>query len=272
MKHDYAAEKGLLNIDDKVMQYIPEFPYENITIRMLLCHRSGLKDYIDFAGAPADRAFLNNDDIIKLFAEKKPSLYFTPNTKFKYCNTNYSMLASIVEKVSGMSFKFFMENYVFEKIGLENTFIHDPYMPLPNQAANYKGSWTSYKDMSHDGVWGDKGVYSSVRDLYKWDQALYSGKLLKKSTLDLAYKPHCDDIPGIRNYGLGWRMFLYPNNDKIIYHNGLWHGNNTCFYRFIEENFTIIVLGNKYTKTIYKQPNALYQILTNSTLSFDDEE
>jgi CubicO group peptidase (beta-lactamase class C family) len=122
---------------------------------------------------------------------------------------------------------------------------------------------------------GDKGIYSSVRDLYKWDQALYSGKLIKQSTLEEAFKPYSFEKPGVKNYGLGWRMLNYPDGVKIIYHNGWWHGNNTCFYRFIQDNFTIIVLGNKFNKSIYRQPQQIYNIVmgvADKSTELDTEE
>ena len=258
------SDKGLLNIDDKVQKYIPEFPYSNITVRMLLNHRSGLRDYTKFKQFQNERPFSNNEDIVQQFAQRKPSLYFTPNTNFKYSNSNYAMLASVVERVSGMSFKYFVERYIFKKLGMNNTEIHNPYLyAQPNKAKSYKAGWNHYKDMHMDGVYGDKGVYSCVRDLYKWDQALYSNKLLKWTTLKEAFKPYSFEKPSQRNYGLGWRMIQYPaENMRVVYHNGWWHGNNTCFYRFINDNFTIIVLGNKYNSNIYKQPEKIFRIVS----------
>ncbi len=258
------ADKGLLDIDDNVSKYIPEFPYLNITVRMLLNHRSGLKDYINIAPASPSKTFLDNDDIIDLFAAQKVGLYFTPNTQFKYSNSNYALLASVVERVSGMKFKYFVERFIFKKLGMENTEIHDPREGLtPNKAKSYKGGWVHYADMHLDGVYGDKGVYSCVRDMYKWDQALYSDKLLKWSTLKEVFKPYTLEKPSQRNYGLGWRLINYPTeNMRVVYHNGWWHGNNTCFYRFVDDNFTVIVLGNKYNTKIYDQPEKIFRIIS----------
>lgn len=258
------SDKGLLKIDDLVTKYIPEYPYPQTTVRMLLNHRSGLRDYTKFKRAQNEKPFSNNEDIVKQFATKKPSLHFPPNTKFDYSNSNYAMLATIVERVSGMRFKYFMERFIFRKLGMENTEVHDPYEALaPNKAKSYKANWTHWKDMHQDGVYGDKGVYSSVRDLFKWDQSLYSNKLLKWTTLKETFKPYSFEKPSQRNYGLGWRMIHYPTeNMRIVYHNGWWHGNNNCFYRFINDNFTIIVLGNKYNTKIYRQPEKIFRIIS----------
>jgi CubicO group peptidase (beta-lactamase class C family) len=255
-------DKGLLHLDDLVSVYIPSFPYADITVRMLLNHRSGLPDYIHFAPKPVDKPYLNNDDVINLFASKKPKLKFTPNTKFNYSNSNFVMLASIVESVSGMKFDYFMKRFIFTPLGMKNTFVIDPNKERVCTAAFcYKANWQLEPDMHLDGVVGDKGVYSTVEDLYKWDQALYTNRLLNYSTLLEAFKPYSFETAGAKNYGLGWRMLNYSDGNKIVYHNGWWHGNNTCFYRFLQDNFTIIVLGNRFNKSIYRQPMQIYNIV-----------
>ena len=102
-----------------------------------------------------------------------------------------------------------------------------------------------------DLVYGDKNVYSTPRDLLIWDRALTSGQLFTEKTLAEAYAPYSNEKPGIRNYGLGWRMNIYPSGKKMIYHNGWWHGNNAAFIRLIQDSATIIVLGNKENHAIY---------------------
>jgi CubicO group peptidase (beta-lactamase class C family) len=102
-----------------------------------------------------------------------------------------------------------------------------------------------------DLVYGDKNIFSTVRDLYKWDQALRDGQLFTKNVLDSAYAGYSFEKPGQRNYGLGWRMLLIPNGKKLIYHNGWWHGNRTVFIRMLDEDATIIALCNNDYKRIY---------------------
>lgn len=259
-------DKGLLDLDDLVLKYIPSFPYTDITIRMLLNHRSGLQDYIKFMPKPIGKLFTRNQDIVDFLATKKPKQYFASNTGFKYSNTNYALLATIVENVSGLKFDYFMRRFIFHPLKMDCTFVVDPEKEREcTSSFCYNANWLLAPDMHHDGVVGDKGVYSSVRDLYKWDQALYTGKLIKLSTLKEAYAPYSFEKPGVKNYGLGWRMLNYPDGVNVIYHNGWWHGNNTCFYRFIQDNFTIIILGNKFNKNIYKQPQQIYNIVMGQT-------
>lgn len=265
-------DKGLLALDDAVTKYLPIFPYPGITIRMLLNHRSGLADYLKFVTKPVEKRFLSNDDILNWFAIRRPKLMFPSNTAFRYCNSNYTILASVVESISGMKFGYFMKRFVFGPIGMNHTFVIDPNEERVCTASFcYNNRWQLEPDMHFDGVAGDKGVYSTVQDLYKWDQALYSGKFISPATLKEAYTPCSFEKPGVKNYGLGWRMLNYPGGVNVIYHNGWWHGNNTCFYRFIQDNFTIIILGNRYNQNIYRQPQQIYNIVMGSNFKEDFE-
>lgn len=272
----YLYQHNYLNIDDPVKNYIPSFPYEGITLRMCLNHRSGLPDYIKWVSRfRKSNAPMYNDEVMSMFAKHKPALDFKPNTHFKYSNSNFAVLAVVIEQVTEMKYSAFMEKYIFEPLGMKNTFVYDPANGLPSSAAiSYKYNWVKEPDMFADGVYGDKGIYSTVRDMYRWDQSFYQDKLLNNETLELAYGPCSFEKSGIKNYGLGWRMLCYPSGNKIIYHNGWWHGNNTVFYRFIKDNMTIIVLGNKYNMGIYRQTKPVYSILKNTSVDdgFDEEE
>lgn len=245
------VEAGKINLDSSVQFYLPQFPYQGVTIKMLLSHRSGLPNYVHFMDQmPWDKhKFLTNDSLLSVMARQKPPMASKPGTHFAYCNTNYAMLALIIEKASGQSYPAYIKEHIFVPFGMTDTYVFtvaDTATAMPSYA--YNGRMEPW--MYLDGVYGDKNIYCTPRDLYKWDQALRTGKFLKKETLDMAYTPYSFEKAGIRNYGLGWRMFLYPSG-KIIYHNGYWHGNNTVFYRMLDEGYTIIVLGNKYNTNIY---------------------
>lgn len=265
----YLHQQKYLNIDDPVAHYLPGFPYPDVTVKMLLNHRSGLPDYIKWMEGRVPRAVpVSNKKVIQMFGQVKPRLEFKPNTRFKYSNSNYAVLASIIETVADTNYRDFMKHYIFEPLGMNNTFVFDPARGLPaNATISYKYKWVREPVMYADGVWGDKGIYSTVEDMYRWDQSLYQNKFLSNETLELAYGPCSFEKPGIKNYGLGWRMLCYPNGDKVIYHNGWWHGNNTVFYRFIKDNFTIIMLGNKYNSRIYHLAPTVYSIVFNTPAS-----
>src|SRR5450631_201855 len=122
-----------------------------------------------------------------------------------------------------------------------------------------------------DTGFGDKNIYSTPSDLLKWDQCMYTNEIFSKQILDEAYTPYSNEKPGIRNYGYGWRMNVYPDGRKIIYHNGWWHGNNAVFIRMIQDSATIIVLGNKFNPYIYKSKK-MAEIFEPSSVMEDDEK
>jgi len=273
----YLYEHKLINIDYPVQKYIEGFPYPNISLKMLLSHRSGLPDYTKWVPVYRKDATtpITNDQMVQLLIKHKPRLESTPNKRFKYCNTNFALLAKVIENVSGMPYGEFMTKYIFSPLGMNNTFVYDPHKGLPGNATiSYRYNWTREPDMFADGVSGDKGIYSTVEDMFRWDQSFYNRTLLSNESIELSYGPCSFEKPGVKNYGLGWRMLCYPNGNKIIYHNGWWHGNNTSFYRLIKENMTIVVLGNKFNKNIYKQAPVIYSIVKGVEVGsgFDDEE
>ncbi|HLP21721.1 MAG TPA: serine hydrolase domain-containing protein, partial [Chitinophagales bacterium] len=212
--------------------------------------------------------YLTNEKLMEVLATKKPAIRCKPDHMFIYCNTNYAILASIVESVTGTSFKQFMHDVVFAPLGMSNTYVFAPEEGGTCCTISYDSKGRHWKDCPADGVVGDKGIYSSVEDMLKWDNALRTGLILKEETLMEAYKPRSLDRYSFakdktRNYGYGWRMTRQPDKSYVIYHNGFWHGSNNVFARDLKDGFTIIVLGNKSNNANYwTQPiwNALGQI------------
>jgi CubicO group peptidase (beta-lactamase class C family) len=249
------AENQKLSLEDSLQHFLPNFPYKGITVRMLLNHRSGLPNYLYFCDSlwPDRKKLMTNNDVIGLMEKHRPRIQHMPNTHFQYCNTNYLLLASIVEKASGEKFSDFMQHTFFQPLDMTNTFIDDGTAPKrPHQTVSHDFRGRPEADVNFDGVVGDKGIYSTVNDMLKWDQALYSGKLFTEATLKEAFTPYSNEKPGVRNYGLGWRLMVYPDSaHNIVYHNGWWHGNNTVFYRFVQDSTTLVILGNKYNRAIY---------------------
>ncbi|HTO14505.1 MAG TPA: serine hydrolase domain-containing protein [Edaphocola sp.] len=260
----WLHQNKYLDINLPVNAYLKNFPYSNITVKMLLDHRSGLPDY---TRAPITRWLsklpMYNSDIQSQLASIKPRLLFKPNTKFNYCNTNYALLGRIIEEVTGIQYKQFLKELIFDPLGMNHTFVFDPRDDYKNRilSISYRANWTVFENNEQDGIYGDKGIYSTVEDLYLWDQSFYQNKILNNTTTQLAFTGSSPEMKGNKNYGLGWRMYEYPNKQKMVFHNGWWHGNNSVFYRFIQENSTIIVLGNRFNKKIYDQGKSVYSIL-----------
>ena len=143
----------------------------------------------------------SNEEKVKLLVKHKPRLEFKPNTKFRYSNTNYALLARIIEVETGMSFRDFMSKYIFEPLGMHNTFVYQPQFGLPGNATiSYKYNWIREPDMFADGVTGDKGIYSTVQDMFRWDQSLYNSTLLSHDMIEYSYGPCSNEKPGIKNY------------------------------------------------------------------------
>jgi CubicO group peptidase (beta-lactamase class C family) len=253
-------QDGKINLDDLYSKYFPSFNYPGITIRNLLSHRSGLPNYLYFMEKlwTNKTIHIKNQDVYDYLVNRKAELenIAPPNTRFTYCNTNFALLALLVEKVTGEPFPSYIKKTFFVPLQMNNTFIYTS-ADSATVPPNYDWRGREIPLMYLDDVYGDKNVYSTVRDLLKWDRALSSNVIFKQATLDEAYKPYSNERPGVKNYGLGWRMDNFPNGKKMIFHNGWWHGNNAAFIRLRDEDATIILVNNRYTSATYKAKNLI---------------
>jgi len=243
------VESGKLKLEDDIRDFLPDFPYDGITVRLLLTHRSGLPDYMYFA----DKIWrsrgirLTNQDMIDLMTLYKPYRYYRPDRRYNYSNTNYALLASLIEKVSGMSFADFLETHIFGPLGMRNTFVYegeDRQLEMWNNIATGFDHPRRQAENSYlNGIVGDKGIYSTVEDLFRWDRAIRQGKLLSVFSLEEAFTPAHTDLRDYDNYGFGWRINL-NDGDKIVFHSGWWKGFKTYFIRKVNQQKTIIILTN----------------------------
>ncbi|MEJ7588157.1 MAG: serine hydrolase domain-containing protein [Ferruginibacter sp.] len=247
-------QDGKLNIDDEFSQYFPSFNYPGVTVRSMLNHRSGLPNYVHFMDNMGwnKKVYVSNEDVLNFLITNKSKIanIGAPNRGFTYCNTNYALLALLIEKLSGKKYGEYLQKTFFSPLQMKHSFVFthsDSGKVLLSYDYRGKPIALNFLDL----VYGDKNVYSTPRDLLLWDRALTSQVLFNEKTLAEAYAPYSNERPGTRNYGLGWRMNSYPSGKKMIYHNGWWHGNNAAFIRLLEDSATIIVLGNKYDRGIY---------------------
>lgn len=256
-------EAGKLHLEDSIQQFYPDFPYHGITIRDMLCHRSGLPNYayafddsmkVNFY--KKEKPYPTNQTIMHWFATVKPTpkKYNIPGRTFSYSNTNYMVLASIVEKATGQSFETFTRKNILEPIGMHETFLattKNDSINL-NRTAGYQWNRRIPKDY-YDDVVGDKGVYSTIGDLFKWYRALNGDCLLQRKTLAEAFLPRSFERKGLKNYGYGFRMMLNDlNQPEYIYHTGWWKGYNTMFWFSPKDEYVIIMLGNRYNTSVYR--------------------
>lgn len=253
------AQEGKLQISDSIQKYLPGFPYHGITISDLLSHRSGLPNYLyafenkrKLYGAPP-----TNDTILKWFieADPLPAPYGRPGKSFSYNNTNFVLLSCILEKISGMSYADFMRSRVFDPLEMRHSYIDTlaPDSLLQLRTCGHNGNRACQRDF-YDGVYGDKGVYSTVEDMAKWYFALGNNCLLNAYWLKQAFTPRSLEKKSRHNYGLGFRLMTKNTNmNKVeyIYHGGWWQGYSTMFWYSPANDYVIIVLGNRRSTSVY---------------------
>ncbi len=247
-------EKGLLNFSDSVQKFYPDFPYKGVSIANLLHHRSGLPEYHYAPDSLLKDYFpLNNKKLMRYLAKYKPDKYYLPNRKFNYCNTNYAVLAAIVEQVSGMNFPDYMQKFVFRPVKMTHTFVYQPEKrkSYKNLTFGHKYYGSKEHDNYLDNVFGDKGVMTCLNDMYLWNEALLSNKLIKKETLEKAWQPGNKKSKFYKQYGFGWRIWRLANGKRMIYHAGWWHGYNSLYVILPHEDFSLVILSNKHTKLFF---------------------
>ncbi len=251
------VEEGLLGLDNTVQDYYPSFPYEGVTIRSLLSHRSGLPYYqYEFdKKVRSQKLYPSNMDIINWFSSTIPipKALNKADHFFTYNNTNYAILAALIEIVSKKPFDTVLREKILLPAGMKDTYTgvsKDPALQK-NKTVGYQFGRKLEKDY-YDDIMGDKGVYSTTRDLLKWYQALKSENILSKESLREMYTPRSFEHPGLRNYGYGFRLWVNElQQTDYIYHTGWWKGYNTIMFFDLREDFVVILLSNKYNKNVY---------------------
>ncbi len=273
-------ERGKLDYEDIMIDYIPElagdkYPYYGkITIRHLLNHTAGLPNYMYYVEhylGKDKRPY--NDEVVQLMAGHRRYLNFFPGRRFDYSNTGYMILALIVERVSGQRFADFVDENIFQPLDMMDSYVYsrtydeDRY---PDKLRGFRKAYRYYTipETQHDGVVGDKGVYSTARDLFKWDQGLYQETLVTQATLRDAFTPgklsNGNDIP----YGFGFRIRKGSEDRAVVYHHGLWNGFRTTLIRHIDEKNTVIVLDHANCRAKNRITTKAEDILLSSDLDY----
>ncbi len=244
---------GKLDYDDEVRKHIPEFPYEGVTIRHLLHHRSGLPRYDSMADEfwPDRKKPFSNEAMITMLAEKKPEPYGTPGGGYFYNNINYALLASVVERVSGQHFEDFMRERIFEPCDMMHSYIYSMrddtvvslFMPVEVHGHDmYRRGPVKTQNDYLNGVMGDKIMFSTVEDLYKYNLALDSGLLLPDSLQNEAFVPGSEKWKNDENYGFGWRMS--KEHPDTYFHFGWWKGYRSLIVREMAHRRFLAILTN----------------------------
>jgi len=252
------AERKKLSLDERLSDFFPEFPAygRQITVRHLLTHTSGLSDYEDLIPKGTQIAVLDRDVLRLLMLQDKTE--FPPGSKYRYSNSAYALLALIVEARSGNTFAQFLKQNIFLPLKMNHTLAYQQGLSvIPNRAFGYSLEGTRFQRTDQSltsSVLGDGGIYSSVADLSKWDQALYTTKLVSEKMLRLAFTPAIEtDHPG-SGYGFGWYIGQYRGL-RELWHSGNSIGFTTRIARFPEKKFTIIILTNRTDAKIADFPH-----------------
>ena len=257
-------ERNQIKLTDTVTNYFPGFPYEGVTIKNLLNHTGGLPKYFWVAEHKwKQKKAPTNSEMMVLLESSNVQRFYKPGRNFDYSNTGYLVLASIVEKVSGTSFSAFVKQHIFDPLDMNDSYVYsfEKDAVKPNQLDGFRiyRKWRHLKinKTVNDAIVGDKNVYSTSTDLFKWILGLNNGTLLSKESVALMYAKgetiHGKEIP----YGFGFRI----NTDKQnkIYHHGKWNGFRTGITQYLEDDLVVIVLEH----TSYEGITALNKTVKN---------
>ena len=238
------AEDGKLSIDDKISRHLASTPtaWSNITIRHLLTHTSGIKNYTSLNGFELSRHLTQAQFIEKVGALP---LDFSPGDSWAYCNTGYSLLGYIIENASSRNYWDFLRERILQPLGMNNTMDRKPGMVVPLRAAGYE--LTNYVHINRDydltDIFSAGAIISTAADMAKWDAALDGGKLLSAASKEQWWMPVKLNNGTSQNYGFGW--FLDPlNGHKNIGHGGATSGFSATIQRFPDDKLSIIILCN----------------------------
>lgn len=257
------VQRGKVAVGDDVRKHLPELPLYDaehpITVDHLSRHLSGLPDYFTWdVEPPAKKAWYTNADAIAELARRKDSspLESVPGEKYEYSNTGYMVLASLVERVSGLTFGAFLAKKFFEPFGMKTAWVHEsPRVPTAATAIGYtredeewKATWVAPTAGTHEKqlTVGDGGVWASLDDMAAWDRGLRAGKYLKVETLLGALTPGKDHGGRRIPYAMGWEL-QYGEDDAVVTmsHSGKWDGFETYIGHDIARGLTVVVLSNR---------------------------
>jgi CubicO group peptidase (beta-lactamase class C family) len=254
-------EKGLLSVNDSLSKYIPDYPKgDKIKIYNLLNHTSGIIEYLQIIEAQDNvKSIYTPNELIELFKNKP--LEFDPGTSFMYSSSNYLLLGYIIEKVSGMKYADYLEKNIFKPLKMNNTGCTNSKVNIKDKAIGYSMVMPGYniKQKENDGTLEYSGgnIYSTVEDMFKWSNALFSGKLIKEASLNKMLTPNLSD------YGFAWIINKAKDGSKIVYHTGGVPGFISIIERNVNKNYSIILLCNneEVDHNIITIPQELYNVI-----------
>jgi len=250
-----------LNVQDPICRYLPECPatWQDITVHQLLTHTSGIQNFTDFRDYHATKATPSPPEQTIARFKDRP-LNFQPGEQWSYSNSGYILLGYIIEQTSGQSYEAFLQQYVFEPLQMKNTGYDHNDASLATGYTGSRGLWRRADPIDMTIPYAAGGLYSTVEDLYRWDQALYTEQLVSRELLDLMFAPHAEmPGPGL-SYGYGWGVGEM-NNHQAVGHGGGIDGFATEIRRYIDDKVTIIILSNRDTTGVVSAADLIAQAM-----------
>ena len=251
------VQEGKLDLKDTVTKYLPRLPeaYQKISIEMLLSHQTGLTQYYYYCDHYLDdkECVLSNDSLIEVINCYNPGFCFNPGRRFDYCNTNYALLAAVSEKIEQKRFQEIIEERIVKPTGMKHSFLLDLQQDtLPSHLVYGNNQWNRTMEFDYlDGIVGDKGFFSTAKDLFLFDQYFTSCLMLEDSLIQLAFEPQVATNRRGNSYGLGWRLRFNDTLGKVIYHPGWWRGNRHLYFKIPSKDYTVIILSNALRGSVY---------------------
>lgn len=264
------VQEQKISLDSRVRALLPSLPPAtgNITLRHFLNHTSGIIDYEDFVQDTAMNPQLADAGVLEILSDKD-SLYFQPGEQFRYSNSAYALLALIVEKQSGMPYAQFLKERIFDPLEMNGTVAYEKGISeVSERAYGYAlrdGNWEKRDQSSTSAVLGDGGIYSSLTDMYKWNQALYGAALLQDSLRNKMVEYQQLNNGEQINYGLGYHLKKDSVGNEIVYHTGSTTSFRNIFYRVPGKKTTVIILTNRNTPSEFGMVPLAESVLKEAT-------
>ncbi|MGO8701583.1 MAG: serine hydrolase [Limisphaerales bacterium] len=261
-------EQGKLSVNDKLSKYFPDFPRgDEVTLRHLLTHTSGIRSYTDNPGFISKVTTpVSPGDLINSF--KNEPFDFDPGKKWHYDNSGYFLLGQIIERVSGQSYGDFLQKNFFDPLGMKSTGVHHSGMALEHEALGYEfgdGKFTNALNWDMSWAGGAGALYSTVEDLFRWNEGVFGGKVLSEASLKAAWTPVKTEENAEDNsdngYGYGWQVSQLRGAREISHGGGL-NGFSSIIMRLPRENFTVVVLANAMPGGPNADPQQLARLVT----------
>jgi CubicO group peptidase (beta-lactamase class C family) len=273
------VEKEKLTYNTKVNEIIKGFPYSNITVEHLLRHQSGLPGYQGILSKRENwdrEKKATNKDLLKVLSDLDKDLEFQSGSKYKYSNTGYAILGSIIEQLSGQSYKNYIQENILTPAGMSDIRVQskDKYIPDSQNIArgytyqNRLFGKNRYEKVENDknhkkihwmnNIVGARGIYSSILDMEKWKKAIRYNKLISERSKQKMFSP--DTIS--KKYGYGFAIYNTESKGKWVYHNGSWSGYKTMALYLPDSNeYLVILSNNRYEETHWEFEKDFYELI-----------